>query len=321
MKNKNQNLQTEEEKIIEAKLTLLNSRKNALNEQIAGLKFKLSTIETIKVKVVSLKKYMQGELLGIKKELEAVDLGTLHGKLKFSVEPDFDTAIDGKKQEIEAQIKKLQGTVGQDKDNQEKQTEPKQVVLDDLTDTYVSALNLNKVSSLIYVLESKSSIAVNARKTIKSFDEKIAKNQKRIEELKKSIEDIEATKKPLLPTKMTERDTAYKNYFVLLQEEKQILEDIYSPLKEKLNKESIGEKNQIDFFARLELNVNEFFGKAKVVDFSRVGSYCRNGELLFKEIKSLAEKIEIGGESDIYSLITQLYKTFEESDGKPVGDK
>ena len=35
-------------------------------------------------------------------------------------------------------------------------------------------------------------------------------------------------------------------------------------------------------------------------------------------IKSLAEKIEIGGESDVHSLITQLYKTFEESDGKPV---
>jgi predicted ATP-dependent endonuclease of OLD family len=107
--------------------------------------------------------------------------------------------------------------------------------------------------------------------------------------------------------------------YSVLQEEKQILEDIYSPLKEKLNKESIGEKNQIDFFARIELNVNEFFGKAdKVVDFSRGGTYCRKGDLLFKEIKSLAEKIEIGGESDVYSLITQLYKTFEESDGKSV---
>lgn len=311
--------QTEEEKSIEAKLTLLNNRKNTLNEQIAGLKLKLSTIETIKVKVVSLKEYVQGELLGIKKDLESVDLGTLHGKLKFSVEPDFDTALDGKKKEIEAQIKKLQGTLGQDKDSQEKQTEPKQVVLDELTDASVSALDFNKVSFLISALESKSSIAVNARKTIKSFDEKIAKNQKRIEELKKSIKDIEGTKKPLLPTKRTERDTAYKNYFVLLQEEKQILEDIYSPLKEKLNKESMGEKNQLDFFARIELNVNDFFNKAdKVIDFGRVGTYCRKGEILSKEIKSLAEKIEIGGESDVHSLIMQLYKTFEENDAKPV---
>ena len=311
--------QTEEEKGIEAKLTLLNNRKNVLNEQIAGLKLKLSTIETIKVKVASLKEYVQGELLDIKKDLESIDLATLHGKLKFSVEQDFDTALDGKKKEITIQIKNLQGTVDQDNAGQGEQAEPKQVVLDELTDAYVSALDFNKVSSLISVLESKSSIAVNARKTIKSFDERIAKNQKRIGELDRSIKDIEGIKKPLLPTKKTDRDAAYKNYFVLLQEEKQILEDIYSPLKEKLNKESIGEKNQIDFFARIELNVNEFFDKAdKVVDFSRVGTYCRKGEFLFKEIKSLAEKIEIGGESDIHSLITQLYKTFEESDGKPV---
>ena len=311
--------QTEEEKSIEAKLTLLNNRKNTLNEQIAGLKLKLSTIETIKVKVVSLKEYVQGELLDIKKDLESVDLATLHGKFKFSVEQDFDAALDSKIKEIEAQIKEFQGTVVQDKAGQEKQTEPKEVVPDELTDAYVSALDLNKVSSLISALESKSSIAVTARKTIKSFDEKIAKNQKRIEELNKSISDIEGTKKPLLPAKRTERDNAYKKYFSLLQEEKQILEDIYSPLKEKLNKDSIGEKNQIDFFARIELNVNEFFDKAdKVVDCSRVGTYYREKEVLFKEIKSLAEKIEIGGESDVHSLITQLYKTFEENDGKPV---
>ena len=150
--------QTEEEKSIEAKLTLLNNRKNTLNEQIAGLKLKLSTIETIKVKVVSLKEYVQGELLDIKKDLESVDLATLHGKLKFSVEQDFDTALDGKIKEIEAQIKKLQGTVDQDKDSQEKQTEPKQAVLDELTDASVSALDFNKVSFLISALESKSSV-------------------------------------------------------------------------------------------------------------------------------------------------------------------
>jgi ABC-type uncharacterized transport system ATPase component len=311
--------QTEEEKSIEAKLTILNNRKSTLNEQIAGLKLKLSTIETIKVKVVSLKEYMQGELSGIKKDLESVNLATLHGKLKFSVEQDFDTALDGKEKEIEAQIKKLQGTVDQDKNTQEKQTEPKKVELDELTDAYISALDINEVSPLISALESKSSIAVNARKTIKSFDEKIAKNQKRSEELDKSIKDIEETKKPLLPTKRTERDTAYKKYFALLQEEKQILEDIYSPLKEKLNKDSMGEKNQIDFFARIELNVTDSFNKAdKVIDFSRGGTYCRKGGILFKEIKFLAEKIEIGGESDVHSLITQLYKTFEENDGKPV---
>jgi DNA repair exonuclease SbcCD ATPase subunit len=192
-------------------------------------------------------------------------------------------------------------------------------VIDELTDTYVSALDLNNVNAITSFLESKSSIAESARKTIKSFDEKIAKNQKRIEELNKSIIEINSTKIPLVPTKRTNRDNAYKKYFVFLQEEKQILEDIYSSLKEKMNKDSMGEKSQIDFFARIELNVNEFFNNAdNIINFGRVGTYCQNMELLYKEIKSLAEKIEIGEESDVLHLITHLYKTFEESDGKPV---
>jgi DNA repair exonuclease SbcCD ATPase subunit len=106
---------------------------------------------------------------------------------------------------------------------------------------------------------------------------------------------------------------------VFLQEEKQILEEIYSPLKEKMNKENMGEKNQIDFFARIELNVKEFFDNAdSIIDFSRIGTYCRNSDILYKEIKSLAEKIEIGEQSDVLSLITHLYQTFEENDGKPI---
>ena len=311
--------QTEEEKKIEEKLTLLNNRKNALNEEIASLKLGLSTIETIKVKVASLKEYVQEELDAIKKDLESIELSTLHAKLKFSVEQDFDSALDKKKKEIEDKIKKLQGTQETDKTGDEKGVGQKQVNLDELTNAYVSVLDLNKATALILLLESKSSIALNARNTIKSFDEKIAKNQKRIDELDKSIKDLEDVKKPLLPMRKAERDTAYKNYFLLLSEEKKILEDIYSALKEKLSKDAMGEKNQIDFFARIELDVKSFYDKAdKIIDFGRVGTYCRKGDDLFKEVKVLAEKIEIGEETDVYSLITQLYKTFEENDGKPV---
>lgn len=311
--------QTDEERKIETKLTLLNKRKNEINEQIAGLKHKLSTIETIKVKVASLKDYVESELSDIKKDLESIDLATLQDKLIFSVEPDFDTVLENKKKEIDGQIKKLQGAPEQDKPTDGDKDEIKQQSLDELTDVYVSELYLSKINSLISDLESKSSIAENTRKTIKSFEEKIAKNQKRIYELEKSINEIENTKKALLPQKRIERDTVYKNYFMLLQEEKQILEDMYSPLQEKLSKESIGEKNHIAFFARIEFNVDEFFGKAdRIIDFSRVGTYYRKKDLLFKEIKSISEKIEIGEETDIYSLMTQLYKSFEETDGKPV---
>lgn len=313
--------QTDEERKIEEKLTRLNARKNLLDEQIASFKLRLSTIEVIKAKVTSLKEYVNTELGNIKKNLESVDLTALSEKLKFNVEVDFDEALEIKKNEIEKHIDGLSGqATDADQTENGKQPQTSLVALDDLTEVLVSELDLRKITALISSLESMSSIAANTRSTIKSFDEKIAKDERRIEELGKAIEKIENTQKPLLPIKNAERETVYKTYFKLLQEEKQILEEIYSPLKQKLSKENMGDKNQIDFFARIELNVNDFFKKAdRTIDFSRVGTYCRRGELLFKEIKSLAEKIEIGEETDVHFLIVQIYRTFEgKIDGTPV---
>jgi len=194
-----------------------------------------------------------------------------------------------------------------------------EVDLNTLTNDYISKLPLSKISVLISTLESKSSLAEDKRKTIRLFEEKIEKNHKRINELEKSIKDIEDTKKPLLHKKVKERDEEYKNYFILLQEEKKVLEELYAPLRKKLDKEDLGEKNKIEFFARIELDVENFFNKAdSIIDFSRTGRYFRKRDLLFKEIKTISEKIEFTETLDIYNLIILLYKTFEEDEDNPI---
>ncbi len=317
---------TKEEKNIEGKLTLLNNRKNQLDEQIGVFKAQLNTIETIRAKISALKQYVDEQLTDIKNDLESIHLAELYKKLQFSVSSEFDAKLKSKEDEIGMQIKVLQGVKegeeqsGElDEAHQDSPKESEKIDLDVLTNNYISKLPLNKVHVLISKLESRSSIAEATRKIIKSFEEKIGKKQKRVDELEKVIKNIEAKKKPLLPKKIEERDTAYKNYFILLQEEKKILEEIYSPLKEKLNKESVGEKNQMEFFARIEVDVESFFNKAKkVIDFGRKGKYYQKKELLFKEIKSISEKIELGEKLDVYDLITQFYKTFEENEGKPI---
>jgi len=102
-----------------------------------------------------------------------------------------------------------------------------------------------------------------------------------------------------------------------MPKEKKILEELYAPLKE-----SLGEKNQIEFFARIELNLESFYNKAcKIIDF-RKGRYHRGEGLLFKEIKTISEKIGLVETLDIYTLIiAQLFKTFEEDEGKPIDIK
>ncbi|GAH38220.1 unnamed protein product, partial [marine sediment metagenome] len=309
---------TEDEKNIEENLSLLNNRKNQLNEEVAVYKMQLSTIETIRTKVEDLKTYVDRQLTDIKNDLESVDLANIYEKLKFSVSSDFNDKLDTKRRKIETQIKELQGTEELEEHNG-KTKESIEKDFSKLIDDYILKLSLNKINFLISILESKSSLAEGKRKTIRSFEEKIEKNQKRINELEKSIKEIEEVKKPLIPKKFIERDRAYKNYFILLQEEKRILEELYASLRQRLDKENLGEKNhlgeknQIEFFARIELDVKNFFNKAdSIIDFSRAGRYYRKSDLLFKEIKAISEKIELFETSDVYNLIAQLYKTFEE---------
>jgi hypothetical protein len=308
---------TEEEKSIEEKLVLLNSRKNQLNGQIAVYKTQLSTIETIRTKVEALETYVDKQLTDIKNDLESVGLANICEKLKFSVSPDFNDNLDNKKREIETQIQGLKRTEeSKEQISEDKSKESIEPDLSILTNDYISKLSIDKANALISMLESKSSLAEDKRKTIRSFEEKIEKNQKRVNELKKNVKEIEEVKKLLLPKKIRERDEAYKNYFILLQEEKKILEELYAPLRKKLDKESLGEKNQIEFFARIELNVRNFYNKAdKIIDFGRKGRYYRNETLLFKEIKTVSEKIELVETSDIYNLITHFIKHLKKMKG------
>ncbi len=311
---------TAEEKMIEGKLGLLNNHKSQLDGQIADYKTQLGTIETIRTKVEALKTYVDKQLTEIKNDLESVGLVNIFGKIKFSISADFFAGLDKKKGEIENCIQGLQGL--QEIVYRVSEEKTKEVDLSKLTKAYVGKLSLTKTTALISVLESKSSLTEDKRNTIRSFEEKIQKHQRRVNELKKSIKDIERVKKPLLPIKVKERDEAYKDYFILLQEEKQILEELYAPLKDKLDKEALGEKNQIEFFARIEFNVENFFNKADgIIDFNRTGRYYRNRDLLFKEIKTISEMIELIEISDVYSLIAELYETFEKDKGKAIDIK
>lgn len=310
---------TEEEKNIEGKLGLLNKKKNQLNTEIATLKAQLSTIETIKTKVEGLKIYIDRELADIKNDLNSIGLVDIYKEIKFLISPAFNKSLDKKREGIETQLQKLYGVKESEKNIQNiliEDNKARKLDLSILTDEYISELSLNKINIIISKLESKSSIAEDTRKVIKTFEDKIEKNRKRISELEKVIKEIEEIKLPLLPKRIEERDEKNKDYFVLLQEEKKILEELYTPLKEKLDEEDIEKKNPLEFFARIEFNVEHFFKKAdNIIDFNRFGRYYRDKELLFKEIKSIAEKIELAETSDIYGLMSKLYKSFEEYDG------
>ena len=295
---------TEKEKEIEKRLSLLNQRKNTLDEQIANLKSQLVTIGSIKTKISTLKSYAEKQLSQIVDDLKK--LGLTYKTVQFAITPDFTEALNAKEEEINKEIDALRGA----EEARKTQADEQGVKLEDLTEEKIEKLSLNDTERLIKKLESISTIVESTRKAIKEYDEKISKIKVRVRELKKSIDDIEKVKIPSLPQKEKARSEAYKEYFKLLAKEKGTLEELYAPLKDKAAAKN---DNQMEFFARIELDVENFFRKAQeILDFSRRGKYYRAEAALFEAIKNIGVAIELGEVEDIPAEMEKLRNSFKE---------
>jgi len=302
---------TGKEKEIEKKLSLLNEHKNGLEDEIAKLNSHLTTIGGIKTKTSTLKIYAEKQLFQIKSDLKKI--GLTYESIEFSITPDFLSAIEEKQEEFKSEIKKLRGIP---KIKEEKKEDKEEVKPDDLKEETIKDLSLSDTEEWISKLESISSIVEFTRKAIKEYDGKITKIKKRVKELEQNITDIETVKIPELPKKETLRDEAYKEYFKLLADEKKLLAELYSPLRGKAKEK----ENQMEFFARIELSVEDFFHKARaVLDFGRKGQYFREENTLFKRIKNIAEAIELGEVEDITGEMKKFYDSFKkDKSGKEI---
>lgn len=298
---------TNKEKEIEKKLTYLNERKENLEGEVAKLNSHITTIENIKTKAASLKKYAKQQLLNIQAELNSI--GFTIEDIKFSITPDFLEEVEKKQKEINRKIKQIKGSPKSFE--VESESETPELKPEDLKEGSIKDFTLNDTQAWINKLESISSVVESTRKAIKEYDNKIIKIKKRVGELNKSIKEIEEVKIAELPKKVSERDETYKEFFKLLASEKKTLEELYSPLKTKTKKE---QETQMEFFARIELGVDSFDRKAKtVLDFSRKGQYYRGEDALYKKIKNVAEAVELGEVEDIAGEMQKLYDTFSKN--------
>jgi len=301
---------TEKEIKIEKRLSLLNGHKTILDEKIANLKLQIVSIDSIRTKISTLKSHIEKQLSQIKGDLEK--LGLSYEKIEFAINPDFTAALAQKEAEINEELRKIEEVVGVDEDTQ---IEGQEVKLEDLPENKIEGLSLSETKEWIKKLESISTIVESTRKAIQEYDEKINMIKARLKELEKSISDIEKLKKPSLPEKEQARKKAYSDYFKILAKEKSILEELYAPLR---NKASTKDGIQMEFFARIELNVESFFRKGQnVLDFSRKGRYYRGEKVLFEAIKDIAVSIELGEVEDITGEIEKLHNSFKtDKDGK-----
>lgn len=301
---------TKEEKAIENKLSLLSEHRNELEDKVAILKSNSTTISSIRTKFLTLKSTVEKEILEIEKDLKKV--GLIYNKTIIEFKPDFLNVLEKKRKHISDEISKIKGNL--DNNIKDVQFEPQEMDLSDLSKNKIKDLSLYDTLNWIRKLESDSNIVESARKAIRSYDEKIRKIILRIDVLKKDISDIK-NKKATLSKKEKSRNEIFKQYFKLLNEEKKVLEELYAPLKQKHN---VKNKNQIEFFVRTELNVENYFQKAKnILDFSKKGIYRRGESELFEVLKNIAVTIEVGEEENIIGEIENLYNSFKKDiDGK-----
>ena len=310
---------TSDEEAVEEKITLLGERKTVLTDAIANCRKQLSTVDSVKTQIDALSSHVHGQLAALKTDFEAIGLGELHQSISLTIPSDFDAKLNQKRTELARNIQAFQGSQSPGNTAGDSKSSTTQTVdMTKLTKEAVAILSVSEVNRIIGLLEAKSSLAEEHRRIIRDFEDKISKHKKRITELEKAVTEIEQVKKPLLPQKIAEREKAYKDFVALLQAEKKILEEIYAPLKARLAREGVGEANELEFFARIEFGVDSFLGKARdIIDF-RKGRYHRGEEALLKEIRNIADQIELVETSDVFSLIDGLYKTFESDDGKPL---
>jgi len=303
---------TNKEKEIEKKLTSLNEHKENLEGEVAKLNSHLTTIESIKTKTASLKKYAKQQLSNIQVELKTI--GLAEQGIKFSITPNFLEEVEKKQEKIKTKIKQIKGAP---KTAELKNEGTPEMKPEDLKEETIKDLTLDNTQEWIDKLESVSSVVESTRKAIKEYEGKILKIKKRVGELNKNITEIETVKVGELPKKVSSRNEAYKELFKVLASEKKALEELYSPLKDKTKKEK---ETQMEFFARIELGVDNFNRKAKtVLDFSKKGHYYRGDDSLYKKIKDVAEVIELGEVEDIAGEMQKFYDTFlTDKEGKKI---
>ena len=298
---------TREEKTIERMLSLATEQKDSLEEKISAQNAVRQKIRLVRTRIETLAEKVASETEVISKELTALGLQSIAMSIKLTIPPKIYTELNARDKTASEKIKVLKGTDNDFIAWKEQGGEK----LSQLTKATIAEFSLTSVTKLVEYLESKSSIASEKRKIIKEIDNKTGKNARRVEELVKEIRAITKEKKPLLEKKIEQRNTIYSEYIRLLGEEKSVLDIMYSLLRISTTDSEYSGHKKLEFFARIELNVDTFFEEAKrVIDFGKKGEYYQGADRLFKALKGISETIELGERLDILAVMQTLYDSF-----------
>ena len=317
--NKNKTLKSQKskpttniEKAIEAGISVTEKHKDNLESQVSRLNRKRQTIISVKTKVQKLKSSFSGQIKQLREELTELGLSSMANRIRLHVPEELDESLQKLDKKLLDDVKNIEGDT-----KASTEWAVNGAKLTALSLKGIKGFSLASCDEILRSLEAKSSIAQRTRSRLNEISTQIRNNTRRITAITTQVAEIKNQIEKELPRYKAERSLKYNEYLSVLSEEKDVLDDMYLPLRERVGKEESKIHEPLLFFARMEFDVEKFYQVAvSLIDFKRKGRYFQDADLLFSDIKRIAEQVEIGGKTDILPLLTELEVQIRSEDGE-----
>ena len=251
-----------------AQLDQLEKEKQALEHKIVGLTEQLTALGTIEAKF----EVMKQDVESFNKEIAALlpKAGLADPTVFVVAMPDVATPLATRGTALSAEIKSLRGT--------------------DLASPDETARTLAKVTQEINALKEKSKLTESKKKEYEKFHQDKQKLEELISSMTKEVEELEKVVAPKIKADQESRLNAYLDAFELLKEERDVLEQLYDPLKQALQKSNETAK-KLTFISRTTFDVAQHAARG-IELFDRRKSAFQDKEALEAALVAFFESLQ-----------------------------
>ena len=277
----------------QARVSLLNIKKQAIEAEVAQLKQKLSSLDGVEARMASFAEEIQAFNDDITKLLGTVDLVDRKADFEIRVPAEYVAAIDQRRLSLNLQVSKLM----QDGDQ-----------------------SLAVVANEITGLTKQFQISDTKRLEYENFQKQKQSLEDNIAALKSEISEIETVLEPALDQGRAKRLELYLDYFELLLEEKRSVDKLYEPLHAALQRGTDTDK-KLEFVSRISFDAIAHAQKGfDLIDSRRRTKYKSKDELsaALKSLMSTIENLGYEREATKKEIISFRNTFLKDSDGQAI---
>jgi hypothetical protein len=254
------------------RLAAIQGQWQSLQEQVAGLQAKLSTIDEIEARYTTLGSRLKSFNAEVTTLLETLGLGDRLSDFNVALPGGYNSILDEKRLEFSAAISNLR-------------------------DGSTDGATISTLEQEANSLRDSLNLSQTKRATFEKFEKDKAGLEEQISSLEMEIKTIDSALTVELNKQREARLEKFLDYFEILKEEKSSLDSLYKPLKDTLSTEGAGPR-KFDFRSRISFDFDSHTDLGVSLLDGRRGRFA-DAELLQSRLKRLlAEMDAVGFERD-----------------------